>query len=88
MITNSKVIKENEFMQKKKILLLRAVATLKRIGGQEALIEELVEKAKRNDDGMLDGLLGKLTKLQGGYKENSIRYNYLQEIIEELEGGI
>ncbi len=88
MITNSKVIKENEFMQKKKILLLRAVAALKRIGGQDALIEELVEKAKRNDDGMLDGLLGKLTKLQGGYKENSIRYNYLQEIIEELEGGI
>ncbi len=88
MITNSKVIKENEFMQKKKILLLRAVAALKRIGGQDALIEELVEKAKRNDDGMLDGLLGKLTKLQGGYKENSIRYNHLQEIIEELEGGI
>ncbi len=88
MITNSKVIKENEFMQKKKILLLRAVATLKRIGGQNALIEDLVEKARCNSTEMLDGLLEKLTKLQGGYKENSLRYNRLQEIIEELEGGI
>ena len=44
MIQNSKVITENEFMQKRKIILLRAVATLKRLGGNESLIEELVEK--------------------------------------------
>ena len=42
---NSKAIEENEFMPKQKILLLRTVAVLKRLGGNEGLIEELVEKA-------------------------------------------
>ena len=87
MIQNNKVITENEFMQKKKILLLRAVATLKRLGGNEELIEELVEKARKNDDSMLDGLLEKFTELQSGYREKSSAYCRLQEIIDEIEGG-
>lgn len=87
MIQNNKVITENEFMQKTKILLLRAVATLKRLGGNEELIEELVEKARKNDVTMLDGLLEKLTELQSGYKEKSFAYCRLQEIIDEIEGG-
>jgi len=87
MIQNNKVITENEFMQKTKILLLRAVAMLKRLGGNEELIEELVEKARKNDETMLDGLLEKLTELQSGYKEKSYAYCRLQEIIDEIEGG-
>ena len=87
MIQNSKVITENEFMQKRKIILLRAVATLKRLGGHESLIEELVEKARRNNESMLDGLLEKLTELQSGYREKSSAYCRLQEIIDEIEGG-
>ena len=87
MIQNSKVITENEFMQKRKIFLLRIVATLKRLGGNENLIEELVERARRNDEFMLDGLLEKLTELQSGYREKTSAYYRLQEIIDEIEGG-
>jgi len=60
---------------------------LKRLGGNEELIEELVEKARKNDETMLDGLLEKLTELQSGYKEKSSAYCRLQEIIDEIEGG-
>ena len=65
---NSKAIEENEFMPKQKILLLRTVATLKRLGGSESLVEELVEKARGNGEDMLDGLLEKMKSLQSKYK--------------------
>ena len=84
---NSKAIEENEFMPKKKILLLRTVATLKRLGGNERLIEELVEKARGKTEDMLVGLLEKLESLQRKYREGSTGYCRLQEIIDELEGG-
>lgn len=61
---NCKAIEENEFMPKQKILLLRTVATLKRLGGNERLIEELVEKARGKTEDMLVGLLEKLESLQ------------------------
>ena len=66
---------------------MRAVATLKRLGGNESLIEELVEKARQNDETMLDGLLEKLTELQSEYREKSSAYCRLQEIIDEIERG-
>jgi len=84
---NSKAIEENEFMPKQKILLLRTVAVLKRLGGNEGLIEELVEKARGKTEDMLVGLLEKLESLQGKYREGSTGYCKLQEIIDELEGG-
>ena len=84
---NSKAIEENEFMPKQKILLLRTVATLKRLGGNEGLIEVLVEKARGKTEDMLVGLLEKLESLQGKYREGSTGYCKLQEIIDELEGG-
>ena len=84
---NSKAIEENEFMPKQKILLLRTVATLKRLGGNEGLIEELVEKARGKTEDMLVGLLEKLESLQGKYREGSTGYCKLQEIIDEIEGG-
>ena len=84
---NSKAIEENEFMPKQKILLLRIVATLKRLGGNERLIEELVEKARGKTEDMLVGLLEKLESLQRKYREGSTGYCRLQEIIDELEGG-
>lgn len=84
---NSKAIEENEFMPKQKILLLRTVATLKRLGGNERLIEELVEKARGKTEDMLVGLLEKLESLQRKYRECSTGYCRLQEIIDELEGG-
>ena len=65
---NSKAIEENEFMPKQKILLLRTVATLKRLGGNEGLIEELVEKARGKTEDMLVGLLEKLEALQQKYR--------------------
>lgn len=84
---NSKAIEENEFMPKQKILLLRTVATLKRLGGNEGLIEELVEKARGKTEDMLVGLLEKLEALQQKYREGSTGYRKLQEIIDEIEGG-
>ena len=84
---NSKAIEENEFMPKQKILLLRTVATLKRLGGNERLIEELVEKARGKTEDMLVGLLEKLESLQRKYREGSTGHCRLQEIIDELEGG-
>ena len=84
---NSKAIEENEFMPKQKILLLRTVATLKRLGGNDGLIEELVEKARGKTEDMLVGLLEKLEALQQKYREGSTGYCKLQEIIDELEGG-
>ncbi len=84
---NSKAIEENEFMPKQKILLLRTVATLKRLGENESLVEELVEKARGNDEDMLDSLLEKMKSLQSKYRELSPSYCKLQEIIDELEGG-
>ena len=84
---NSKAIEENEFMPKQKILLLRTVATLKRLGGNEGLIEELVEKARGKTEDMLVGLLEKLEALQHKYREGSTGYRKLQEIIDEIEGG-
>ena len=84
---NSKAIEENEFMPKQKILLLRTVATLKRLGGNEGLIEKLVEKARGKTEDMLVGLLEKLEALQQKYREGSIGYRKLQEIIDEIEGG-
>ena len=84
---NSKAIEENEFMPKQKILLLRTVAVLKRLGGNEGLIEELVEKARGKTEDMLVGLLEKLEALQQKYREGSTGYRKLQEIIDEIEGG-
>ena len=84
---NSKAIEENEFMPKQKILLLRTVATLKRLGGNDGLIEELVEKARGKTEDMLVGLLEKLEALQQKYREGSTGYRKLQEIIDEIEGG-
>ena len=84
---NSKAIEENEFMPKQKILLLRTVAILKRLGGNERLIEELVEKARGKTEDMLVGLLEKLETLQCKYREGSTGYRKLQEIIDEIEGG-
>jgi len=84
---NSKAIEENEFMPKQKILILRTVATLKRLGGNEGLIEELVEKARGKTEDMLVGLLEKLEALQQKYREGSTGYRKLQEIIDEIEGG-
>ena len=45
-MVNNKVIRENEFMQKEKLQLLHTVVTLKRLGGHDGLIAELVERAK------------------------------------------
>ena len=86
-MVNSKAIEENEFMPKQKILVLRTVAVLKRLGGNEGLIEELVEKARGKTEDMLVGLLEKLEALQQKYREGSIGYRKLQEIIDEIEGG-
>ena len=44
MIQNSKVITENEFMQKRKIILLRFVATLKDSEVMRALLRNLLKE--------------------------------------------
>lgn len=86
MIQN-KVIKENEFMPREKILILQTVSTLKRLGEREELIQKLLEKAKGPKDEMLIGLKEQLTVMQGKYTEESYGYGALQKLIEDLNGG-
>lgn len=86
MIQN-KVIKENEFMPREKILLLQTVSTLKRLDEREELIQKLLEKAKGPKEEMLIGLKEQLTVMQGKYTEESYGYGALQKLIEDLNGG-
>lgn len=85
---NRKVIRENEFMQKEKLQLLQTVATLRRLGGHDDLIGELVERAKGKREEMLTGIPEQLTRLQQDYKEGSLGHRLLQERIDEMEGVI
>lgn len=66
MIQN-KVIRENEFMPREKLLLLQTVSTLKRLGESEELIGKLLEKAKSEKEQMLAGLPEQLTVMQEKY---------------------
>lgn len=76
MIQN-KVIRENEFMPREKILLLQTVSTLKRLGESEELIGKLLEKAKGEKEQMLAGLPEQLTVMQEKYTEESYGYTTL-----------
>ena len=87
-MVNNKVIRENEFMQKEKLQLLHTVATLKRLGGHDDLIGELVERAKGKPEDMLNGIPEELTRLQQGYRETSLGHRLLQDCIDEMEGVI
>ncbi len=86
MIQN-KVIRENEFMPREKILLLQTVSTLKRLGESEELIQKLLEKAKGPKEEMLIGLKEQLTVMQGKYTEESYGCEVLQALIDDLNGG-
>ena len=86
MIQN-KVIRENEFMPREKILLLQTVSTLKRLSESEELIQKLLEKAKDPKEEMLVGLREQLTVMQTKYTEESYGYEALQGLIDDLDGG-
>ncbi len=86
MIQN-KVIRENEFMPREKILLLQTVSTLKRLGESEELIGKLLEKAKGEKEQMLAGLPEQLTVMQEKYTEESYGYTTLQRLIDDMNGG-
>lgn len=83
----SKVIKENEFMSREKILLLQTVSTLKRLGGNDELVQKLLEKAKGEQEQMLVGLPEQLTVLRDKYTVESYGYEVLQGLINDLNGG-
>lgn len=86
MIQNSKVIRENEFTPGEKILLLRIVATLKKLNENGELLEEVFARSKREPKEMLIGLDEELEKLQKGYNEQSYGYEALQALIDEMKG--
>lgn len=83
----SKVIKENEFMSREKILLLQTVSTLKRLGGNDELVQKLLEKAKGEKEQMLVGLPEQLTVLRDKYSVESYGYEVLQKLVDDLNGG-
>lgn len=86
MIQN-KVIQENEFMPREKILLLQTVSTLKRLGGNDELIQKLLEKARGEKEQMLVGLPEQLTVLRDKYSVESYGYEVLQKLVDDLNGG-
>lgn len=87
MIQNNKVIKENEFMPREKILLLQTISVLKRLGESEELIGKLIEKTKCPKEEMLSGVAEQLTVLRDKYSEDSYGYEAIHEIISDMNGG-
>ena len=45
----NRVIKENEFMPREKVLLLQAITALKRLGEEESIISFLVAQSKKTN---------------------------------------
>lgn len=86
MIQNSKVIRENEFTSHEKIILLKIVTTLKKLGEDGDVLKEAFARAGREPEQMLTGLSEQLATLQNSYAEESYGYEALQALIDEMEG--
>lgn len=87
MIQNNKVIKENEFMPREKILLLQTVSVLKSLGESEELIQKLIEKTKGEKGQMLECVVEQLTVLRDKYSVESYGYEAIHSIITDMNGG-
>lgn len=86
MIQNNKVIEENKFMSREKVLLLQIVSTLKRLGEDEGLVQKLIEKTKGPKEEMLTGVAEQLTVIRDKYSKDSYGYTAIQEIISDING--
>lgn len=87
MFYNSKVIRENEFMPREKVLLLQVISALKRLGEDESVVQSLVSRTKEDKTVMLNGVLEQLTVLRDKYAEESYGYEVLSNVIRDLNGG-
>ena len=87
MIHNSKAISENEFMSRKKMLLLQTISTLKGLAEDEELVKMLVERSKGEESEMLAGVKERLMVLAEKYPEDSYGHEALNRIIADLRDG-
>ena len=87
MIHNSKAISENEFMSRKKMLLLQTISTLKGLAEDEELVKMLVERSKGEESEMLSGVKERLMVLAEKYLEDSYGNEALNRIIADLRDG-
>lgn len=83
----NRVIKENEFMPREKVLLLQAITALKRLGEEESIISFLVAQSKKNQSEMLVGVRERLVELRDKYSEDSYGREILSELLCDMEGG-
>lgn len=87
MIQNNKVIEENKFMSREKVLIFQIVSTLKRLGEEEDFVQKLIEKSKGPKEEMLAGVAEQLTVIRDKYSKDSYGYTAIQEIISDINGG-
>lgn len=87
MIHNSKAISENEFMSRKKMILLQTISTLKGLAEDEELVKMLVERSKGEESEMLSGVKERLMVLAEKYPEDSYGNEALNRIIADLRDG-
>lgn len=87
MITNKMAIKENGFMSDEKLALLVVMTTLKKLGENGQIIDEILDRSKREKGKMLDGLAEKLVPIRNKFSEESFGFESIQALINELNGG-
>lgn len=82
-----KVIRENEYVPKNKMLLLEAILALKGLKEDETTIQYLIGKAAEKPELMLTGIPEQIRILRDKYSEDSYGYQRLTEILCNLNGG-
>ena len=84
---NSKIIVENEFMSREKILLVEALNILKKLNVEKSVIDGIVKRSAYEEGKKLDGLKDELEKLSERYSEESYGYESLQALIIKIKRG-
>lgn len=84
---NSRIIVENEFMSREKILLVEALNTLKKLNVEKSVTDGIVQRSAYEEGKKLDGLTDELEKLSERYSEESYGYESLQALIIKIKRG-
>lgn len=87
MIQNSMAIKENEFMSKEKLQLLKAVVVLSKLGVKGDIIDEIQKRSQMENSKCLVGFEKSLIKIRNRYSNESVGYESIQQLLDQLEGG-
>ena len=87
MYFNGKVLRENGFMSREKLLLLQIIAALKELGTDERVINEMKRRIKLDKTEMLNGIVEELTVARRSYSVDTHGYEVISGLIAECEGN-